>query len=826
MKPSQNPLQQLSLQLNYWFKSLFFLQFLPHAFLYSLKRDRMERRYSSKSAQSGAAQSPSQPGQLLNVAQTERGVQIKFEQADLTVDFLTPDLVRVTWTPGKLPLPYAIACEEWNAVPFTVSQDGEIWAIASSAIKILLSEEGHLSFLDEKGAEIRRELPPQRQGDRWIQTAPLHSEEHIYGLGERMNGLNLRAATDKNQSPKRYRNWNFDPGNIREMGSDPLYLGIPTYLGLHDTGSYLVFYENTFSSMFTFAEEAIATFENGALRYYLALGNPAHLLGRYTQLTGRAPLPPRWALGYHQSRWGYRTEETLRSELEAFQSHQLSLSALHMDIDCQVDHRSFTFDPARFPNLKSLIKTFQESDVKLVAINNPGVQYNRNNNLFIEGYLIKAFCTYPNGELVVAPVWAGWSVFPDFTDAEVRHWWSRQFAYLLTIDIAGFWNDMNEPSIFALWGDPSLPQSTQHCLEGRQGNHREAHNIYGFLQAIASYESIQEFRPEHRPFIVSRSGWAGIQRYAWKWTGDVPSSWEALRQTIATVINLGLSGLPFTGSDIGGFWGNPSAELYVRWFQMATFMMFYRTHSSNASAPRSPWTYGEPYLSIIRRFLNLRYQLLSYFYTLAWHASQTGHPPVRPLFWGEPDNRSLWAVEEAFYLGDALLIYPVVAPSPGQPSALSHPASHYIEQEIELPKGQWYDFWTGQVITGNRTIHLKTALEQIPVFVKAGTVLPMEDAGMLTLHLYPPVDGEAESLLFSDAGEGYGRDRLDCFHLQQEGRSLTLRWKTQGDYPFPYKAVRLTVHGASVQELQIDGKNIPTCEILQDAPFHLAEFLL
>jgi alpha-glucosidase len=779
-------LEQLSLKLDFVLKSLFFLQYLPDAFFYSYTRDRFERRYLPESSSDPLTQ----PGKLIQATATDRGAYFYFEQAELEIYFLTPDFVRVNWFPGLPPVPYAIACQGWDPVETTLKEDNG-WMIASDALSITVGIDGSLTFYNPAGQTLREELPPQRQGERWVHQTRLQPEEHIYGLGERASSLNLRAAKDERQKSKTYQIWNSDPGGRYSPGVDPIYICIPVYLGLHNWGSYLIFYENSFRAEFTFADVAIANFAGGALRYYVAVGEPSQVIERYTQLTGRAPLPPRWALGYHQSRWGYRTEENVRQEVNLFKTHNLPLSAIHLDIDCQVEHRAFTIDPKRFPNLKSFTQELAALGVKCIAINNPGIKYSRQSNFFLEGQVLNAFCTYPNGELVVAPVWAGRTVFPDFTNPDVRAWWSQQFAYLLNVGVAGFWNDMSEPAVFVLWGDPTLPKVAQHVLEGRGGDHWEAHNVYGLLEAEAAYEGIRQYRPQQRPFIVSRSGWAGLQCYAWTWTGDTVSTWEALRQTVATVVGLGLSGIPYSGPDIGGFQGNPSAELYLRWFQMAAFFMFCRTHSSTSVSPRAPWSYGEPYLSIMRSFLQLRYRLMPYFYTLAWEATQKGYSPVRPLFWFDWNDRSLWDVEDAFCLGDALLVCPVV--HEGERS-----------RTVSLPTGYWYNFWNDSIIEGGKTIQLEAPLEQIPLLVRAGSILPMEDGKQLILYLYPPEYGESQGYMYSDAGDGYGESRLDQFRLIRHEKSLELIWEQQGNYDFSYQSMQLQIHGMLVQQAWVD----------------------
>ncbi|MBW4693694.1 MAG: glycoside hydrolase family 31 protein [Lyngbya sp. HA4199-MV5] len=804
--------KQLSLKVKFFLVSLFYLSYAPKAFRYSRWKEKVERDVPI----APPAETFDQPGKLLRAEPTASGAQFYFEQAELEIYFLKPDFARLDWRPGLRPVPYAIARHTWESVNTYLKETADGWTLTSylndaPALQLAVAFDGRVTVLDSQGAIVREELPPQKSGDGWTHQAALRSEEAIYGLGERAVPLNLRLArevTEKQevtQTPKTFRMWNYDAAGKYDAGADPMYICIPLYWGLHHQGSYLVFYENSFDAHFTFSDTATATFEGGALRYYIAVGEPQQLLERYTELTGRSPLPPRWALGYHQSHWGYETEEAVRKTYQGFEAHNLPLSVIHLDIDVQVGFRAFTVDPDRFPNLRGFIQELLEHGVQFVTILNPGVKLSRKSNLFLEGRVLDAFCRLANGQLVVAPVWPGWCVFPDFTNPVVRSWWSRQYEFLLDVGVAGFWHDMNEPAAFIAWGDRSLPpRATQHYMEGRGGNHLEAHNVYGLLQAQAAYQSLCQSRPKQRPFIVSRAGWAGLQRYAWTWTGDIECTWTALRQTIATVIGLGLSGIPYSGPDIGGFQGNPSAELYLRWFQMCSFISFCRTHSANNVEDRTPWSYGEPTLSIIRQFLQLRYRLLPYFYTLSWEASQKGYPPVRPVFWLDRTDSTLWNIDDAFLLGDRLLIYPIL--QDGQRS-----------RAITLPKGQWYHFWDDQLLEGEAI--LDAPLEQIPVLVKAGTILPMSEGGSfnlvpkqnltgkhLTLHLYPLTDGASEWTLYTDVGDGYEASRLDRFSMQQMADGLDLDWSSEGDFPFPYESVCVDVHGMEIQHAWVDGE--------------------
>jgi alpha-glucosidase len=818
--------KQLSLKFKFFLGSLFYLSYAPKALRYSRWKEKVERQIAVPLD----SKSSTLPGKLLNVEVIVSSIHFYFEEAELEICFLTSDLVRMNWQPGLLPVPYAIAQQEWAPIEIHLEETVDRYTVSSQpsenavGLKIAVKSNGHVKFFDIDGNLLREELPPERLGESWTQRSQLRPEEAIYGLGERSMPLNLRLAkevTEKQevtQTPKSFRMWNYDAAGQYDAGADPMYLCIPVYMGLHHQGSYLVFYENSFDARFTFAEVAAATFEGGALRYYVTVGSPDQLLKRYTELTGRSPLPPRWALGYHQSHWGYRTEQVVRETYQQFEAHDLPLSVIHLDIDVQVGFRAFTVDPDRFPNLNGFIQELLEHGVQFVTILNPGVKFSRKSNLFLEGRVLDAFCKLDNGRLVVAPVWPGWCVFPDFTNPAVRQWWSRQYQFLLDTGVAGFWHDMNEPAAFIIWGDRSLPpRATQHHMEGRGGNHLEAHNLYGLLQAQAAYESLCQSRPQQRPFIVSRAGWAGLQRYAWTWTGDIACTWSALRQTISTVLGLGLSGIPYSGPDIGGFQGNPSAELYLRWFQMCSFFIFCRTHSANNVEDRTPWSYGESILIILRQFLQLRYRLMPYFYTLSWEASQKGYPPLRPVFWLDPTDSTLWSIDDAFFLGNQVLVYPIL--QAGQRSLA-----------VTLPKGYWYHFWDDQRLEGQIT--LEAPLEQIPVLIKAGTILPMEESPsynllpqespsekVLILHLYAPIEEMAESTLYSDVGDGYSTSRLDTFQIKTTMDGLDLTWTSEGEFSFPYPSIQVQVHGITLDQAWIDG----TETVVQDNRINMTD---
>lgn len=787
--------KKLILKIRFYSAAIFYFQYTLKALSYAYSRDGLERAFGRPPE---IFETFETPGKMLRMVATDRGACFFFERSELEATFLAPDLVRIDWKPGLEPIPYSIARSEWEPVAIRSEPGIDGWTLKTEALGLTVGDDGSVRLQDGQGQELRRELPPQKMREGWTHRVRLRREEQIYGLGGRASSLNLRGDARDQRTGKSYRMWNFDMAGRYGPGADPLYICIPLYLGLHAQGSYLVFYENSFAANFSFdAHEGKAAFEGGPLRYYLCAGTPARLIERYTELTGRPPLPPRWALGYHQSRWGYKDQAGVREAFLGFKEHNLPLAAIHLDIDVLDGLRAFTIDPDRFPDLKALTGELHAAGVKLVSIVNPGVKIDHESDRFREGQAQKLFCSTPMGEIIPGPVWPGWCAFPDYSNPLARHWWGRQYDFLLDQGMDGFWHDMNEPAIFVAWGDRSLPgRATRHHMEGRGGNHLEFHNLYGLLQARTGYESLCEYRPEHRPFIVSRAGWAGLQRYAWTWTGDVESSWGALRQTVGTVVGLGLSGIPHSGPDIGGFQGNPSAELYLRWFQMATFFSFCRTHSSNNVRHRQPWTYGEPTLGIIRTFLNLRYQLLPYLYTLSWQASRTGVAPVRPLFWPEGDDPALWGVEDAFFLGEALMVCPVVE-NGGR------------AREVILPAGIWYNFWDDTTQEGPGKIRLDVPLEQIGLLVRAGSILPLEQPGQLTWHVYCPEAGEShQTVVYTDAGDGYGPHRLDRLSLVRTDGGIEITWETEGDYDSPYTSYRVQLHGASAVLASIDRQDV------------------
>ncbi len=808
----------------------------------------------------------SMPGRVGRAVPDATGGHLEFEHAELDVRFLAADVVRLSWGPGPLPVPYAVDEEAPWPTPEVETggrPDGGL-VLRSAELVVTVDGEGSVRILRTDGTLLRSEAPPVRRGDGWELRHSMRPGERFSGLGEQSGGVDLRGG--------RYVLWNTDAGGSWSSGQGPLYLGIPVVVATHDDGDTLTFYENSTRGVFCFGEPAgpggahadggtaSVGFAGGVLRHYVMVGDVPHLLDRYTQLTGRPALPPRWALGYHQSRWGYRTEADVRDVVGGYRSLGAPLSAVHLDIDYMDGYRVFTFDRTRFSDPVALAAELSASGVRLVTIVDPGVKVDGGYDVYRQGLEGGRFCVDGSGRTVEGVVWPGRVAFPDFTAPGTRRWWAGHYRHLTDSGIAGIWHDMNEPTSISLLGDPSLPLSTRHDLDGRSGDHAEGHNLYGLLMNRAGHEGLRAARPDRRPFIVSRSGWAGMQRWAWNWTGDVASTWGSMRQQMATVIGLGLSGVPYSGPDIGGFSGVPDDELYTRWLQMSVLLPYCRTHSVLGAPAREPWRFDEPTRRIIVAWLRFRYRLLPYLYTLAHQASAHGAPLVRPLWWPAPpgaagrptsrdhaegvgDGAGTDDVDDAFLLGDAFLVAPITIPGA-------------TTRTVELPPGHWQSLWADDASGGadEGVVRLDAPATRTPVLVRAGSIVPLDDGWIrrgdpcdvdadgdldarvhagwgragrgtgagdgdgsldldhaphrLSFHCWPD-GGDAGGTCIDDAGDGDGPERHDRLQLTGAvaGGSAVLTWDRRGGFPAPSVA-RVVLHGFVAEAAVADGEPV------------------
>ncbi|WP_405549930.1 glycoside hydrolase family 31 protein [Streptomyces globisporus] len=714
------------------------------------------------------------PGAATGAEPGPGGGVVRFARSELRIRVSVGGAVFWAWD-GAEPLPsYAVAGEAPAPDERAVLEPGKDggWQVVAERLTVVVSRTGAVELRTPGGVLLRRELPPRWWEPvgggpvRWVQRSEVPADARFFGLGGRAGGPRLRDGV--------YGLWNTDPGGRFGPGDDPLYLTMPVQMVVSDAGTHLAFHDNSWAGRVVLreGEEGAGSghdrpgacevrMEGGPLRCWVVVGTPARVLQGWTALTGAPALTPSWALGPQHARWGFGSQEEVRRVVDGYRERGLPLSVLHLDIDHYEGHRVFTVDRERFPDLPALAKELRGDGVRLVSIVDPAVKAEPGDAVFDAGREVGergAYVRDARGRVVVGEVWPGACVYPDFTDPVVRDWWGSLYEERLAQGFSGIWHDMNEPVSFAAFGDPSLPRSARHVLEGAGGDHREAHNVYALAMARAGYEGLLRLRPEERPFLFSRSGWAGMQRYGGTWSGDVTTGWPGLRASLSLVLGLGLCGVPYSGPDVGGFDGFPSPELYLRWFQLGAYLPLFRTHSAIDAGRREPWEFGPEVLEHARTALVERERLHPYFVSLSQVARLTGAPYVRPVWWGAPGDRALRECEDAFLLGDALLVAPVLEPG-------------VQRRAVRLPRGRWYDTVTGRAYEGPGQVLVDAPLSGVPVLARAGAVIPVRGAdGEPELEVWAPAPGRTGGgLVVRDAGDGWAEAEVERYATRWEG---------------------------------------------------------
>ncbi|MET9763602.1 glycoside hydrolase family 31 protein [Streptomyces sp. NPDC006372] len=729
------------------------------------------------------------PGTVREVEPGPGGGVVRFGRSELRVLVAVNGAVFWGWDGAEPEPSYALAGRCPEADPRAVlepDKDGG-WRVVAERVTVVVSRHGAVEVRTPGGVTLRRDLPPRWWEPvgggpaRWMQRSEVAADARFFGLGGRASGPRLRDGT--------YRLWNTDPGRAFAPGDDPLYITMPVQVVVADGGAHLVFHDSSWDGAVTLREgeegagsghDRAGTSElrmdGGPLRCWVMVGTPARVLLAWASLTGAPALPPAWALGHHHARWGFGSEQEVRRIVAGYLEHGLPLDAVHLDIDHFDGHQVFTVDEDRFPKLPVLAEELRRDGIRLVSIVDPAVKALPGNPVYDGGTAEDAFVREASGEVVQGVAWPGEAVFPDFTHAGARAWWGGLYRERLARGFSGFWHDMNEPTSFTAFGETTLPRSARHSLEGRGGDHREAHNVYALCMARAGFEGLRRLAPRERPFLFSRSGWAGMQRYGGTWSGDVATGWPGLRASLALVMGLGLCGVPYSGPDVGGFDGDPSPELYLRWFQLGAWLPLFRTHASLRAGRREPWEFGPEVLEHARVALVERRRLLPYFVTLAHLARRTGAPYVRPLWWSAPEERALRDCDDAFLLGDGLLVAPVLDPGADR-------------RAVQLPRGRWYDTVTEQAYEGPGQVIVEAPLARIPVFARAGAVLPVrgEDGG-LELEVWAPAPGRAGGgLVVPDGGEGWGEPEIERYAARWRGSTVVVeREGADGTVEPPY----------------------------------------
>lgn len=563
------------------------------------------------------------------------------------------------------------------------------------------------------------------EGERARIWKPLALDEHVLGLGERAMPIDRRRAVAVM--------FNFDAyAHLPFM--DPLYVSIPLAIFVRKGKAFGLLVNSPAYSVFDMGVREYAAVDievEDKPELYVIFGpTPMEVLEVYADITGKPFLPPKWALGYQISRFSYEPQGAVLDVVEKT-IEEVPLEAIYLDLDHMDGRRIFTWDRRKFPDPHGLIAELHERGVKVVPILDPYVKAEPGYKVFEEGlhYLL----TTENNELYLVRGWPGLSALPDFLNKKAREWWAKLVEeYVREYDVDGLWIDMNEPTnmdgdilFTGHWAElrkavalglkpgplrkEDLLKRTAagavHRLDdGRIVKHEKVHNAYAYFEAMATYEGM--LRAGKKPFVLSRAGYAGIQRYAAVWTGDVIASWEGLKAALMAVLGLSSSGVHMVGADIGGFAGYSDPELIMRWYQASIFFPFFRAHKGKEGNDTELFALPARHREAVVEVIKLRYKFLPYLWHLAWEAHLTGRPILRPLPLEFPDDEDAYRIDDEYMAGPYILVAPHVSPG--------------SKRSVYLPSGVWIDYWSGVVHLGPSWVE---AMADLPIYIRRGSAI-------------------------------------------------------------------------------------------------------
>lgn len=628
----------------------------------------------------------------------------------------------------------------------------------------------------------------------------LQEGERFLGLGEKTGNLDRRGSA--------YVNWNTDNPRYGPA-DDPLYVSIPFYIGVLKNKVYGIFLDNSYRTEFNFgaSNDRFSSFsaEEGEMDYYFIHDQSMRgIIDKYTQLTGKMTMPPLWALGFQQSRWSYFPDTEVMDIAKNFRERRIPLDVMYLDIHYMDAYKIFTWHPTRFSAPEKLLSNLKDMGIHTTVIIDPGIKVEKGYEAYEDGLKKDVFAKYPDGSVYTAQVWPGWCHFPDFTKPAAREWWGVKFKPLIDQGIDGFWNDMNE---IASWGGGFTPSLVNFDWEGEKTTYRQAKNVYGMMMAKSTYEGTRNQMNGRRPLILTRAGYAGLQRYTALWTGDNQSTEEHMILGTRLVNSLGLSGVSFAGVDVGGFSQNATPSLFARWLSIGAFTPFFRSHTHYDTRQSEPWSYGEVVENISRNYIQLRYKLLPYIYSTFHESTVNGMPVARSLSidYTYDENIYLPFYQNQYMFGPSFLVAPV--------------ESTKELVKVYLPKGNWYNFNDGRTFEGETEVVVESPLHQLPIFIKAGSIIPMQKAvqfsgenpgDSLFIHVFAGDDPgtfnyyEDDGLTYSyEDGQFYSR----VINYDPLKKNITFE-ASQGKFASKFKFIEVILHGFSYAQLKLNNRNI------------------
>lgn len=564
-----------------------------------------------------------------------------------------------------------------------------------------------------------------------------------YGFGEKGDTLNKKG--------KYIENYNTDDPETDDK-SFLFYKTIPFFTALKENSAYGIYFDNSFRSYFdmgnSYEDRIFFGADGGQIQYYFLAGDDIKdIEGLYARITGTMDMPALWTLGYQQCRYSYYSRKEVEELVDTFTEKGIPLDTVYLDIDYMNGYRVFTFNEDKFPKPKEMIENLRKKGIKIVTIVDPGVKIDEEYEVYNRGIKGDCFVRKHDGELYTGDVWAGESAFPDFANKNAREWWKKEIKEFLKLGIAGIWNDMNEPAVF----NPeyaTMPESCLHFGDNGVMEHKEFHNKYGFEMTRCSKEAQEESGENLRSFSMTRATFAGGQRFSSIWTGDNRSRWDQMRMSLPMNSNLGISGFAYVGNDIGGFGEDTNEELFIRWMELGTFLPIMRNHSAVFTRRQEPWSFGKRAENISKKAIMLRYKLIPYLYNMFYKAHLDGIPVFRPMISEYCKDMKLLNMKEQFMFGDSMLIAPVL--HEGERSKV-----------VYLPKGRWYNFFTNECFEGEKYYTIDVPLDEIPVFVQEGSIIPVYEEEYMNLENTP-----LKTTFYC-----YGKE-CDCIYYEDDGSTM------------------------------------------------------
>lgn len=730
-------------------------------------------------------------GNIQDWRRVKTGIEGKTETAFFKLEVYTETIIRIQLTHQSVfdNFSYAVIASP-EVIDFEVEDLQDQIVIKTSQLRAIVSKNPfHITFRDVDNNLLNEDDPSlsvRWNGEQVTAYKKLQPNERFIGLGEKNGPLDKRG--------RGYINWNTD-NYAYGPDADPLYVSIPFYIGLHHKHAYGIYLDNSSRTQFNFgaSNDRFSSFtaDTGDMNYYFISGKSvSEIIHSYTHLTGRMPLPPLWSIGYQQCRYSYYPDKEVVSIAENFRERNFPCDAVVLDIHYMDAYKIFTWDKHHFPDPKTMIDTLKKSGFQVVVMCDPGIKIEDGYEPYESGKKNNVFIKYPDGTDYAGQVWPGWCNFPDFTNPNTREWWAKHFAGYVNLGVEGFWNDMNE---IATWGN-MLPDLIEFDMEGNKTTARVGRNLFGMMMSRATYEGTKALLKNRRPFNLTRSGYAGIQRYAAVWTGDNVAYDAHMLAGVRLVNSMGLSGLAFTGYDIGGFVGNADEKLFARWISIGAFSPFFRGHSMINSRDSEPWSYGERVEEISRNYMKLRYRLLPYLYSLFYEATQNGLPINRSLAIDFSFDNLVYdhRYHNQYLFGPAIMVAPV--------------ESNKELTKVYLPEGNWYEFFTDHALSGLSEIIVDCPVDQLPLYVRESSIIPMrEQAGInvhdqsdvLEIHLYRG-SSDKEFLLYEDDGISFdyeaGSYAKRLLHYRASENQLIIH-RTDGTFESLFKEMNVFFHG-------------------------------